>query len=58
MENENDGIIISPVFDEIALETYSQIKNHDNFVLLDPQGFLREKNSNKTNDERGGFKSL
>ena len=46
MENENDGIIISPVFDEISLETYSQIKNHDNFVLLDPQGFLREKNTN------------
>ncbi|MDC0199627.1 PfkB family carbohydrate kinase [Candidatus Nitrosopelagicus sp.] len=46
IENDNDGIIISPVFDEISLETYSQIKNPDNFVLLDPQGFLREKNSN------------
>ena len=44
--NDNDGIIISPVFDEISLETYSQIKNPDNFILLDPQGFLREKNSN------------
>ena len=46
IENDNDGVIISPVFDEISLETYSQIKNPDNFVLLDPQGFLREKNSN------------
>ena len=46
IENENDGVIISPVFDEISLETYSQIKNPDNFILLDPQGFLREKNSN------------
>ena len=46
IENDNDGIIISPVSDEISLETYSQIKNHDNFVFLDPQGFLREKNSN------------
>ena len=46
MENNDDGLIISPVFDEISLETYSQIKNHDNFVLLDPQGFLREKNTN------------
>ncbi|MDA0755951.1 MAG: PfkB family carbohydrate kinase [Crenarchaeota archaeon] len=46
IENDNDGVIISPVYDEISLETYSQIKNHDNFVLLDPQGFLREKNTN------------
>ena len=44
IENNDDGIIISPVFDEISLETYSQIKNPDNFILLDPQGFLREKN--------------
>ena len=46
IENDDDGTIISPVFDEISLETYSQIKNSDNFVLLDPQGFLREKNNN------------
>ena len=46
IENDNDGVIISPVFNEISLETYSQIKNSDNFVLLDPQGFLRETNSN------------
>lgn len=46
IENDNDGTIISPVFNEISLETYSQIKNSHNFVLLDPQGFLREKNTN------------
>ncbi|MDP6897647.1 MAG: PfkB family carbohydrate kinase [Candidatus Nitrosopelagicus sp.] len=46
IENDDDGIIISPVFDEISLDTYSQIKNSDNFTFLDPQGFLREKNSN------------
>ncbi|MDC0168324.1 PfkB family carbohydrate kinase [Candidatus Nitrosopelagicus sp.] len=46
IENDNDGVIISPVFNEISLETYSQIKNSDNFTFLDPQGFLREKNSN------------
>ena len=46
LENNNDGMIISPVFDEISLETYLKIKNLDNFVFLDPQGFLREKNSN------------
>ena len=46
IENDDDGTIISPVFDEISLDTYSQIKNSDNFTFLDPQGFLREKNSN------------
>ena len=46
IENDDDGVIISPVFDEISLETYSQIKNSNNFSFLDPQGFLREKNSN------------
>ena len=46
LENDNDGTIISPVFDEISSETYSQIKNSHNFILLDPQGFLREKSTN------------
>ena len=45
LENENDGTIISPVFDEISLDTYKKIKNNGNFVFLDPQGFLRKKNS-------------
>jgi len=45
IENNDDGTIISPVFDEISLDTYSQIKNSDNFTFLDPQGFLRERNS-------------
>ena len=45
IENNDDGTIISPVFDEISLDTYLQIKNSDNFTFLDPQGFLREKNS-------------
>ena len=46
IENNDDGIIISPVYDELSLETYSQIKNSGSFVFLDPQGFLREKNQN------------
>ena len=46
IENNDDGTIISPVFDEISLETYSQIKDSNNFTFLDPQGFLREKNPN------------
>jgi len=45
IENDDDGTIISPVFDEIPLDTYSTIKNSDNFTFLDPQGFLREKNT-------------
>ena len=45
IENDDDGTIISPVFDEISLDTYSKIKDSGNFVFLDPQGFLREKNS-------------
>ena len=45
-ENDDDGTIISPVFNEISLDTYSKIKNSGNFVFLDPQGFLREKNQN------------
>ena len=44
VENDDDGTIISPVFNEISLDTYSQIKDSSNFVFLDPQGFLREKN--------------
>lgn len=46
IDGKNDGLVISPVFDEISLDTYSQIKDSGNFVFLDPQGFLREKNEN------------
>ena len=46
IENDDDGTLISPVFDEISLDTYSQIKDSGNFVFLDPQGFLRGKNTN------------
>ena len=46
LENDDDGTIISPVFNEISLDTYSKIKDCGNFIFLDPQGFLREKNSN------------
>ena len=46
LDNDDDGTIISPVFDEISLDVYSKIKKSKNFTLLDPQGFLREKNSN------------
>jgi len=40
-----DSVIISPLFDEVPLEMFAKIKNDANFVLLDPQGFLRRINS-------------
>jgi sugar/nucleoside kinase (ribokinase family) len=42
---DTDSVIISPLFDEIPLELFEKIKNDTNFVLLDPQGFLRRVNS-------------
>ena len=42
---DTDSIIISPLFDEISIELFEKIKKNANFVLLDPQGFLRRKNS-------------
>ena len=42
---DTDSLIISPLFDEISFELFEKIKNNANFVLLDPQGFLRRVNS-------------
>ena len=42
---DTDSVIISPLFDEISIELFEKIKNNASFVLLDPQGFLRRKNS-------------
>ena len=36
-----DGVIISPVFNEVSEETLDNIKEYFDFVLLDPQGYLR-----------------
>ncbi len=36
-----DGILISPVFDEVSLDVLEKIKSDANLVALDPQGFLR-----------------
>lgn len=36
-----DGVIISPVFDEVSEETLDNIKENADFTLLDPQGYLR-----------------
>ena len=42
---DTDSVIISPLFDEIPLDLFEKITNDANFVLLDPQGFLRRVNS-------------
>jgi sugar/nucleoside kinase (ribokinase family) len=42
---DTDNVIISPLFDEIPLVLFEKITNDANFVLLDPQGFLRRTNS-------------
>ena len=45
-KSDADGCIISPVFDEISLETLEKIKKDSKFTLLDPQGFLRRVDQN------------
>jgi sugar/nucleoside kinase (ribokinase family) len=42
-----DCVIISPVYHEISNDVYKKIKNDSNFIFLDPQGFLRQINSEK-----------
>ena len=42
---DTDSVIISPLFEEISIELFEKIKNNAKFVMLDPQGFLRRKNS-------------
>ena len=41
-----DGQIVSPIFHEISSDVFKKIKNDSNFLLVDPQGFLRQKDSN------------
>ncbi len=39
--SDADGILVSPLFDEITPETYGQIKDDAGFLFVDPQGFVR-----------------
>jgi len=49
----SDSVLISPIFDEISIDTFEKIKKDAKFVFLDPQGFLRRKDSeNKINLEK------
>ena len=45
VDSDADGILVSPLFDEISFKTFEEIKNNSNFIFLDPQGFLRRKDS-------------
>jgi len=40
-----DGHIVSPIYKEISAETFKKIKSDSNFLFVDPQGFLRKKDS-------------
>jgi len=40
-----DGHIVSPIYDEISEDTFKKIKDDSNFLFVDPQGFVRQKDS-------------
>ncbi|MFB5633214.1 MAG: PfkB family carbohydrate kinase, partial [Nitrosopumilus sp.] len=42
-----DGFLVSPIFHEISSETLKEIKKDSNFLMIDPQGFLRRADSEK-----------
>ena len=46
VENDADGYIVSPIFDEMSAELFAKIKQDSKFLFLDPQGFLRRKDQN------------
>lgn len=40
-----DGHIVSPIYHEISDDVLKSIKDDSNFLFIDPQGFLRQKDS-------------
>jgi len=40
-----DGHIVSPIFHEISDDIFKEIKKDSNFLFVDPQGFLRRKDT-------------
>ncbi|QLH07959.1 PfkB family carbohydrate kinase [Nitrosopumilus ureiphilus] len=40
-----DGHLVSPIFHEIPDDVFKKIKNDSNFLFVDPQGFLRQKDA-------------
>jgi len=45
-KSDADGAIVSPVYDEVSEDTLDQIREHFEFLLLDPQGYLRRIDNN------------
>jgi len=45
VNTDADGVLVSPIFNEISNEVFNKIKQNNNFVFVDPQGFLRRKDS-------------
>lgn len=43
-----DGVLVSPVFNEISNSTFEKIKKENKMVFLDPQGFLRRAAPDKS----------
>jgi len=44
-DTKADGHLVSPIYHEIPNETLKKIKDDSNFLFVDPQGFLREKDA-------------
>ena len=40
-----DGHLVSPIYHELSDDIFKKIKNDSNFLFVDPQGFLRRKDS-------------
>ncbi|MDH3696748.1 MAG: PfkB family carbohydrate kinase [Nitrosopumilus sp.] len=40
-----DGHIVSPIYHELSEDTFKKIKDDSNFLFVDPQGFVRQKDS-------------
>jgi len=40
-----DGHIVSPIYHEISEDIFKKIKDDSNFLFVDPQGFVRRKDS-------------
>jgi sugar/nucleoside kinase (ribokinase family) len=45
-KSDADGAIVSPVFDEVPEDILDEIRENFDFLLLDPQGYLRRIDSN------------
>tara|TARA_B100000586_G_C20085171_1_gene417304 strand:+ start:646 stop:1518 length:873 start_codon:yes stop_codon:yes gene_type:complete len=42
---DSGNVLISPIFSEISDKVFEKIKKDSNFIFLDPQGFLRRKDT-------------